>query len=380
MPTEKILFVSATEYAIEHFAAPYIQALSDSGTEVHVVTGGEIGDYNAPDGVSTVSIALSRKPDPLNDTRELFRLIRRMRRERYTSVYSISPKGGLIGQLAAWASRVPHRTHFFTGQVWKTKTGPERLGLKLLDRLIGRTTSQGYVDSQSQVDFLVDEGVLPPAKADVLGSGSVSGIATEQFQFSQENRSKIRERHGLTDDDVVIFFLGRISKVKGVAELVEAFARVNQTDSRIKLLIVGPDDGDLQRVQSLIAGLGLSSVVKSEWESTPRPAIHYSAADVLCVPSHMEGFGNVVLEAACAGVPTIGSDIYGLRDAIVDGETGLLFPEGDLDALAEAILTLGTDNGRRFDMGRAAQQRVENEFSQQRLVEAFLEAHRTATA
>ena len=172
-----------------------------------------------------------------------------------------------------------------------------------------------------------------------------------------------------------MFFLGRISTVKGVRDLVRAFAIASRENDKLRLLIVGPDDGDLPEVQRLIAEQRLGALVAAEWEGTPRPAIHYSAADIYCVPSYMEGFGNVVLEAACAGVPTIGSDIYGLQDSIADGYSGLLYPSGDIGALADTILKLANDSDLRKQLGENAANRVAEEFTQDRLVEEFRKAH-----
>ena len=164
-----------------------------------------------------------------------------------------------------------------------------------------------------------------------------------------------------------------------MTDLVRAFAIASRENEDLRLLLVGPDDGDLPEVQRLIAEQRLDAVVSSEWESTPRPAIHYSAAEIYCVPSYMEGFGNVVLEAACAGVPTIGSDIYGLQDSIADGYSGLLYPSGDIGALAEAILRLANDADLRKVLGENAANRVAEEFTQARLVEEFRKKHEALT-
>ena len=85
-------------------------------------------------------------------------------------------------------------------------------------------------------------------------------------------------------------------------------------------------------------------------------------ADLLCLPSHREGFGNVVIEAAALGVPTVGTRIDGLRDAVVDGVTGVLVPPKDSAALADALVGLLTDEARRKQMGSAAQDRARRLF------------------
>ncbi len=375
----KILFVSATEYAVEHFAGPYIEALHRDGNQIHVLTGGEIGNYAGPEGLVRKSIKLSRKPDPFRDFAQVLSLAKYMRANHFSVVYSISPKGGLVAQLAARLAGIPHRIHFMTGQTWKTRSGTGRWILKSLDKLICSLVSKAYVDSQSQVEFLIEQGVLRRSKAVVLASGSVSGVAVNDFLFSQENRTKVRQQYGITDDQILIFFLGRVSSVKGIRDLVDAFSIAHAKDDRLRLLIVGPDDGDADAVKAKISDQGLQDVISAQWSSTPRPAIQYSAAEMLCVPSYMEGFGNVVLESACAGVPTIGSDIYGLQDAIADGQTGLLFELGNAEDLADKILRLSTDPEFRRQLGSNALQRVQTEFSQEHLVAAFMEAHDALT-
>ena len=377
---QKILFVSATEYAVEHFAAPYIAWLNDNSYSVHVLTGSQIGNYEPPSGVLTETIGLERQPNPLSDAKQLLQLIGYMRSHKFDVVYSISPKGGLIAQLAARIAGVPHRIHFVTGQTWKTKSGAEREMLKRLDQLMNSVCTQAYVDSASQAEFLIEQGVLAREKATVLGSGSVSGIQVEDFPFSAENRKTVRDRHGFSDDHIVVFFLGRISSVKGVTDLVRAFAIASRENDKLRLLLVGPDDGALPEVKRLIAEQRIGQLVGAEFESTPRPAIHYSAAEMYCVPSYMEGFGNVVLEAACAGLPTIGADIYGLQDSIADGFSGLLYPSGDIGALAATILKLANDPDLRKQLGENAANRVVDEFSQDRLVEAFSAEHQALNA
>ena len=373
---QKILFVSATEYAVEHLAAPYITWLNDNAYDVHVLTGSQIGNFVPPEGVTTETIGLERQPNPASDAVQLLKLVQYMRKHSFDVVYSISPKGGLIAQLAAKIAGVKHRIHFVTGQTWKTKTGGERELLKRLDQLMNSVCTRAYIDSSSQAEFLIEQGILPRQKAHVLGSGSVSGILVEEFVFSEANRRMVRERHGFSDDHIVVFFLGRISSVKGVTDLVKAFAIASRENDKLRLLLVGPDDGDLPEVKRLIKEQRIDDIVASEFESTPRPAAHYSAAEIYCVPSYMEGFGNVVLEAACAGVPAVGADIYGLQDSIADGYSGLLYPSGDIGALADTLLRLANDTELRKELGANAAARVSAEFSQDRLVQEFAKAHK----
>lgn len=87
-----------------------------------------------------------------------------------------------------------------------------------------------------------------------------------------------------------------------------------------------------------------------------------SVSDVFCLPSYREGFGNVVIEAAAMGVPTVGTRIVGLVDSVVDGETGILVPPRDVDALTDALSRMLRDESLRMRMGKAAQERARTQY------------------
>jgi len=96
-----------------------------------------------------------------------------------------------------------------------------------------------------------------------------------------------------------------------------------------------------------------------------------NAADIFCLPSYREGFGSVVIEAAAVGIPSIGSDIYGINDAIENNVTGLLFPVKDIQALFEAMEMLVLNCELRKQLGQAARQRARDLFSQELVTNTF---------
>lgn len=92
-----------------------------------------------------------------------------------------------------------------------------------------------------------------------------------------------------------------------------------------------------------------------------------AAADIFCLPSYREGFGQVIIEAGATGVPAIATRIYGITDAVVDKQTGLLFPAGDIAALTQALSVLICDRDLRQQMGNEARIRVLESFSSQKI-------------
>src|SRR5664279_3672549 len=111
-----------------------------------------------------IPLAIERKVSPWSDLLALIQLVALFRRERFDLVHSIMPKTGLLSMFAGWLAGVSNRIHTFTGQVWATKRGWKRYVLKLFDKLIVLFATCIFVDSPSQRNFLVSEGVLAEGK------------------------------------------------------------------------------------------------------------------------------------------------------------------------------------------------------------------------
>ena len=141
-------------------------------------------------------------------------------------------------------------------------------------------------------------------------------------------------------------------------ELLQAYAVLKAKGSDVHLMFVGRFDND-SGVAGSIAPLDILRLPDTHIiEYTDYPEKYFAIADILCLPSYREGFGTVVIEAAAMSVPTVGSNIYGLTDAIEDGVTGRLVCLHDIDQLAESLAVLLNDNLLRIKMGVAARQRA----------------------
>ena len=322
----------------------------------------------------TFPVAIARNIRPLRDLGALISLIRLFRRHRFDAVHSVTPKAGLLAMIAAAVAGVPLRTHTFTGQVWATMTGFRRRLLRRLDALTHRLGTFSLVDSASQRDFLIGEGVLRPDRSGVLADGSIAGVDTRRFRPNEEARREIRTALSVTDDQILFFFLGRLKVEKGVLDLAQAFADVHAGQERARLLFVGPDEEGLGPRIKQLAGSHHSACILIE--ATDQPETYMAAADIFCLPSYREGFGSVLVEAAAAGLPSIASGIYGIDDAVVDGKTGLLHPPRDIPAIAGLMRRLIEAPELRATLGSAGRARVLDKFGSERLIRAMAEYYR----
>jgi len=336
--------------------------LRDLGMQVVLVSssGLEWSQIRAGGGLSAEIIPIPRSLSPWKDFIALVRLIRFFIMQRFDIVHSTTPKAGLLTAIAAFLARVPVRLHTFTGQPWVALKGPMRWGSRSADRLIGILDTRCYADSGSQAKFLVDEGIISTGKLAVIGKGSLAGVDTKRFdpdRWSPLQKQKIRDEIGLAPSARVLIFIGRISQDKGIAELIGAFSELLRLQYDLELLLVGPHDQDC-------GGAGFLDLSEAKQcrrihytGYTECPERYLAVADIFCLPSYREGFGTVVIEAAAMGLPTVGTAIYGLTDAVVDGETGILVPPRDQQTLQKAFQRLLDNPDTLKSMGKAARSR-----------------------
>lgn len=327
--------------------------------ELHVVANADDeGAFLGQMGVraSFSRAGIERRISPFRDFAALLALLRIFGSRRIEVVHSVTPKAGLLAMTAAFGAGVPCRIHTFTGQVWANKKGVARWVLKNMDRIISLLATHILVDSASQRDFLAASGVVCGKKAVVLGHGSISGVDIDRFRPDAGMRAEVRRELGTGEGDILFLYLGRLNKDKGIPELLGAFERVHKHFPQARLLLVGPDE------EGLDAAIPSSNAfLRVGYTATPER--YMAACDVFVLPSHREGFGSTVIEAAACGVPCIASRIYGLTDAVVEGETGLLHRPQDSADLANAMLVLAADPEKRHSMGEQARKRAVQDFS-----------------
>lgn len=319
--------------------------------------------------VNPIAVPIKRKISLLSDVKSIFLLTMLFYKHRFDAVHSVTPKAGLLAMLAAFVCRIPMRVHTFTGQVWATQSGFKRRFLKLFDWLIAKLATHVLTDSQSQNEFLIAEGVFSPGCASVLADGSISGVDVKKFSPDAASRTVIRDKLGLASDAVLILYLGRMNYDKGLCDLAKAFSVVENPEAH--LLMVGPDEDNMRSELIELAGSSRDRVHFVGFSTEPEKFM--AAADIFCLPSYREGFGSVIIEAAAIGVPAIGSNIYGICDAIESGYSGLLFSVKDVDALASQLNLLISDSKLREKLGKQARERAITKFNSAHVSRAWLD-------
>ena len=329
-----------------------LRALGDSLFDVTLVSSpGRLSEKIAVrEGAQWKALSIEREIAPISDFVSLCRLIGLLLRVRPAMTEFSTPKAGFLGSFAAMFTGVPVRIYMLRGLKLETATGFKRRLLLTAEKIAAACAHVVLCNSPSLRDRAMNLGIAPASKLVVLGKGSSNGIDVKRFM---PGRSDVREELGLAGDALVVGFVGRLTRDKGIPDLIEAFDAILDAEPRAHLLLVGWVDAAEDR---------LPAYIQRRIESHPRihctgfvdeTAPFYKAMDVMVLPSLREGFPNVVLEAGASGVPVITTEVTGARDSVVPGETGLLIPSGSPSAIAESVLHLLREPELRTRMGEA---------------------------
>lgn len=322
----------------------WAEGIKNLGHRTKIVTGKTVHPqedfhtYTARTGVPIDVIhSLVRPPGIRCDYRALKTLIRLIRNERPHIVHTNTSKAGILGRFAARINKVPviihsPHGHIFYGYFSKAKTkffiGLERWAAGFTHQ-ITNLTRLGMEDH-------IRLRVAPSEKLRVI----YPGVELGKYAVSTQIRGQIRCGIGISDETTVIGWVGRIDSVKNPLMFIQAAVLLK--DKNLHFLLVG--DGELmESMRRKVDEMSLNEKFTFTGHRTDIPNL-LAAMDIYVLTSLNEGFGRTIIEAQSANLPVIVTDVGGVSEIVIDGETGILIPSEDPSALAQAILRLTGDS------------------------------------
>jgi glycosyltransferase involved in cell wall biosynthesis len=267
-------------------------------------------------------------------------------------VHVSSSKAGVLGRLAAWALRVPVRVFTVHGWAFAADGARSALLYRWADRLVGPLTTATICVSELERSSglaartcVAERTVVIPNAVDVHGAPR-----------ARSTRSR-----------PLLVAVGRLRPPKDFETLLRALALLPADAFDAAIVGDGPQRAELEALRTQ---LGLEDRVRLEGDRRDVPAV-LADADAFVLSSRSEGLPVSVLEAMAAGLPVVASAVGGVGELVVDGETGMLVPPADAEALAAALATIVADPALRRRLGEAGHGRAEELFD----LEAFRRAH-----
>lgn len=329
--------------------------------------GPDVEHFSAETEVLTFEISMPRAITPLRDLWTVGAIWWRLRQVRPHIVHAGTPKGGLLGMVAASLAGVPVRIYQMRGLPMLTASGLRRKVLRVCEKASCSLAHKVICNSESLRKAALAEGICTAEKATVIGSGSGQGVDARQ-RFNPDHvidaRGRVRSEWGLPHDALALAFIGRIVREKGIVELTGSWRELREEFPTLHLMVAGdfepqdpvpPECVELLRTDPRVHLMGFVTDIRSL----------YAALDLLVLPTYREGFPNVLLEAGAMVLPVVATIIPGCVDATVDGVTGHLVPPRDTAALTAALRAYLSDPALRRAHGLSGRQRVLDHFQQE---------------
>ena len=348
--------------------------LNENGFEIKIVCsdGPEVQSVKESEGCSVLTIPFSRKISLKTDIITIYRLVLLLRKIKPHIVHTHTSKAGLIGMISAFLVRCPIRIHSVPGLQMMESKGLRRLILNLSERLTYFLSDVVCPNSKSLKEYILNHKMCSSEKIRIIGCGSSSGVNLDKYCMHLKKtsiRNTIRERFCIEDSGVVLAFIGRIAKEKGIHELVESFVNLSKRYANLYLLLIGKYDdiGEYDTIND-----GIDNDTKNILNNNARLNItgwvedvenYLAASDIVVHPSYREGFSNALLQAGSMGLPSVTTNVSGCIDVIKDGETGLVVSPKDSVALEKALEVLILDKDKRVELGLNAYHHVAANFA-----------------
>lgn len=356
-----ILHVVNIHIALPYFIGGQFRYFANKGHKLHVICSSSpcLAQYSQKENFSYEEVPILRRLSVVQDLKSLWKICRYIKRQKTDIVVGHTPKGALLAMLASFLMRVPVRVYVRHGLVYETSKGIMRFILLNIERLASFCSTKTINVSPSVLKRSIRDRLGPVAKQSILGRGTCSGIDTsEKFNpalIDKQKKTLLRRKLGLTADNWVVGFCGRLVCDKGVIDLVNAFLLLKKEITDIKLLLVGvfeERDAIPKHIQELIIrdpDIIYTGYIYEDQE------YYYSLMDVLALPSYREGFPTCVLEASAMMKPVVTTRVTGCIDSIIENETGLFIDNDHLDLQAklkylyrnDVCKTMG-ENGRKY--------------------------------
>ena len=295
------------------------------------------------------------------------------KREKFDLVQYSTPNASFYAALAAKSAKIPVRLYCQWGIAYVGFRGVRRWILKQIEKHVCRCSTWIEPDSHGNLNFSHKEKLYTPEKSSVIWNGSASGVDLKKFDITRKEiwRRRIREKYNISENTYVYGFVGRITGDKGINELLMAFQKILRQKADSCLMLVGNMEKS-ESVQESLYNWAKQEPRVLFCGGTDNVEQYLSAMDVYILPSYREGFGSVVIEAESMGVPVIVSDIPGPTNAMLRDKTGLVVPKADVQALLEAMETLGANPELCRTYSTAGRKFVEECFEQEQLFEYIM--------
>ncbi|QBA20580.1 glycosyltransferase family 1 protein [Chryseobacterium indologenes] len=320
--------------------------------------------------VKGYGIKMKREISLVNDCISLINLIFLFLKNKPDLVHANTPKGSLLSIIASWITRVPVRVYYIHGLRYQGVTGNKRKLLVLMEKITCFLATDILVVSngvkeQVKIDKLTNKNIR------LIWNGSINGIDLDDFNSEEIKEADVE---GISKDDFVFGFIGRLVKDKGIEELISAFLSLRESISNTKLLVLGNFEGDETLNKKVIENIKTHpDIIYQGFQKDIKP--YLKLMDIFVLPSYREGFGVALAEASAMKIPCITTNVLGCSEVIINEKTGYIIPSRDYESLFQVMKCVTQNKENLKTMGEAGRKNVQKKYEQKQLWEKSKEEY-----
>lgn len=319
-------------------------------------------------GVEPVLIEEMRRLPNLKSDRAAYKKLKQIIQEFQPDiVHTHAAKAGALGRKAAKSCGVPVIIHTYHGHVFHSYFGKYKTKLyKLIERRLAKKSDGIIAISPLQKEELVKQHRICEAeKVKVIQLGFDLGQFQEQLS---EKRTTTRTTYQLEDETVAVAIVGRLAPIKNHGLFLEAVEEVLKAGIQARFFIVG-DGMEYEKIASTVSRLNETYGNCIEMTSWIKDIAQFNAGmDIICLTSDNEGTPVSLIEAQACNIPVISTDVGGVKDIVLEGETGFVVPKKDVKAFSEKLAFLIKNKKNREIMSQNGWKFVEEQFHYKTLV------------
>lgn len=372
MKSKKVLHIVTVSFSISYFLGEQFRYLNKKTGNTYFVACSDSPElfFNAQKlGYLPFSFSITRKINPLGDIKAIFQLMKFIKQNNIDVVVAHSPKGGLIGMIAAFLTGVRSRIYFRHGIVYETSRGTKRFLLKVIEKISGNLAQKVVNVSKDVEDIAIKDRLNSKEKNIILGKGTCNGVDCKvkynpKF-YSQDEVDALKSKYNISDSDFVVGFVGRLVRDKGIDDIIDAWKILSSKYKNIKLLLVGPfEERDSIKESNKSYIKNSESIVFTDY--VQNTAIFYKLMNIFILPTYREGFPTVALEASSMELPVIITKATGCKEAIVENKTGV-FIENSSYSIVSGIEKYINNPNLIQKQGEAGRKFVLDDFQQEKI-------------
>lgn len=310
---------------------------------------------------------LKRTPNLWSDFRAFLKIRKIIKQEKPSIVHTHASKAGMVGRLAAWSCGVPIVVHTFHGHVFHSYFGSLKTKIIIrMEQFLAKISTKIVVISPAQQDEIVGQ-----FKITSLKKTQVIQLGFDLMPFHEnlaQKRIQVRNQYQVEDNEIAVAIVGRLAPIKNHKLFLDAIEKILPAlTKKVKFFIVG-DGTERTYIEQRVFEINKkrNCIALTSWIKDI--ATFNAGMDLICLSSDNEGTPVSLIEAQAANLPVLTTDVGGVKDIVLEGETGYIVPKNDLEKYAEKLLFLIENENIRHKMSQNGWNYVQEKFSYKTLV------------